>query len=81
MFRAFSERISSIHFWLPWTYISFHYLYVDELAHVVENPFWDRQAAVTQVSVNLTKLLLQLIDIGSRFEFKIYTSAGNRILL
>lgn len=40
---------------------SFHYLYADELAHMVENPFWNWQAVVTQVSVNLTKLLLQLI--------------------
>lgn len=59
----------------------FHYLFIDELAHMVNNPFWDWQAAVTQVSVNLTKILLQLIDVGSRFEFKIYTSVGNRILL
>lgn len=49
---------------------SFHYLYVGELAHMVNNPFWDWQAAVTRVSVNLTKLLLPLIDIGSGFEFK-----------
>lgn len=40
-------------------YTSFYYLYVDELGHMVKNPFWDWQAAVTQVSVNLIKLLLQ----------------------
>lgn len=48
---------------------SFHYLYVDDYATWQKNPFWDWQAAVKKIPVNLTKLLLQLIDTGNRYEF------------